>query len=121
MTIDWPTKLVEVSSVTPAMVASRFSSGSATVEAMMSGLAPANCACTTMSGKVTFGSGAAGRWKYASTPDNAMAIASKLGATGRLMNSDGTLTPGSRPQAPAAYGSKTAARGGRTTDKSPAW
>src|SRR3984885_1672172 len=98
-----PTILVEVNSVTPAIVAKRRSSGSATVEAMISGLAPAMFACTTMTGKVTFGSGATGRWKYASTPDNAMAIANKLVATGRLMNSDGMLTPGSRPQAPAAY------------------
>src|SRR5271170_5121929 len=102
--MDWPTKLVEVSSVTPAMVANRFSSGSATVEAMMSGLAPAKLACTTTTGKVIFGSGATGRWKYASTPDSAMAIASNEVATGRLMNSDGMLTPGSRPQASAAYG-----------------
>mgnify|MGYP001195742697 CR=1 FL=1 len=33
----------------------------ATVEAMMFGLAPAMDVCTTMTGKVTFGSGATGR------------------------------------------------------------
>jgi len=55
--------LVEVNSVTPAIVANRRSSGSATVEAMISGLAPAMFACTTMTGKVTLGSGATGRWK----------------------------------------------------------
>jgi len=56
-----PTELCEVSSFTSAIVARRRSSGSATVEAMMSGLAPAMFACTTMTGKVMFGSGATGR------------------------------------------------------------
>jgi len=60
---DVPTLLVEVSSVTPAMVARCRSSGSATVAAMMSGLAPAMLACTTTTGMVTFGSGATGSWK----------------------------------------------------------
>ena len=58
---DEPTELVEVNSVTPAIVARRRSRGSATVEAMISGLAPAMVACTTMTGKVIFGSGATGR------------------------------------------------------------
>ena len=43
-----PTLLCEVSSFTPAMVARRRSSGSATVEAMISGLAPAMVACTAI-------------------------------------------------------------------------
>jgi hypothetical protein len=49
-TCDEPTELLEVSWVTPAMVARRRSSGSATVEAMISGLAPAMVACTAMTG-----------------------------------------------------------------------
>jgi hypothetical protein len=36
--------------MSPAIVASRLSSGSATVEAMISGLAPAMVACTAMTG-----------------------------------------------------------------------
>ena len=55
-----PTLLCEVSSLTPAMVAKRRSSGSATVEAMISGLAPAMFACTAMTGMVTLGRGATG-------------------------------------------------------------
>ena len=110
----------EVNSVTPAIVARRRSSGSATVEAMMSGLAPAMVACTTMTGKVTFGSGATGRWKYASKPDKPMAIASNVVATGRLMNSEGIFTLRSRPRAGPACGS-VAVTTDRTGDKSPAW
>ena len=60
---ELPTLLDEVSSLTPAMVASRRSSGSATVDAMISGLAPAMLACTAITGMVTFGSGATGMWK----------------------------------------------------------
>src|SRR6187402_859768 len=58
-----PTELDEVSSETSAIALNRRSSGAATVEAMMSGLAPAMLACTTMTGKVTLGSGATGRLK----------------------------------------------------------
>jgi hypothetical protein len=60
---DEPTELIEVSSSTSAIVASRRSSGSATVVPMISGLAPAMFACTTMTGKAMFGNGATGSLK----------------------------------------------------------
>ena len=63
MILAAPTKLVDVSSVTPAIVDMRFSNGSATVAAMISGAAPAMFAWTTTTGKVMFGNGATGRWK----------------------------------------------------------
>ena len=60
---DEPTELVEVISETSAIVPSRRSSGAATVEAMVEGLPPAMLAWTTITGYVTLGSGATGRWK----------------------------------------------------------
>jgi (2R)-3-sulfolactate dehydrogenase (NADP+) len=53
-----PTVLTEFMSSRPSIVANCFSSGSATEEAMMSGLAPGSEAETTMVGKSTFGSAA---------------------------------------------------------------
>ena len=45
-----PSVLLELISFNPAMVENCFSSGSATEEAMVSGLAPGNCAPTLMTG-----------------------------------------------------------------------
>src|SRR5262245_61813594 len=53
-----PRELVEVIWVTPGIWANWRSSGWATEEAMVSGLAPGNCADTWMVGKSTWGSGA---------------------------------------------------------------
>jgi sugar/nucleoside kinase (ribokinase family) len=50
----WP--LTEYMESTPAMVENCFSSGVATAEAIVSGLAPGNSALTWMVGKSTFGS-----------------------------------------------------------------
>ena len=50
-----PWVLVELTASRPAMVANCFSSGSATAEAMVSGLAPGRLACTWMVGKSTVG------------------------------------------------------------------
>ncbi len=47
-----PCVLVELMLVRPAIVANCFSSGSATDEAIVSGLAPGSAACTRMVGKV---------------------------------------------------------------------
>ena len=55
-----PTPLSEVISVTSEITPRRRSKGSATVAAMVSGLAPAMLACTWMVGKETGGSGATG-------------------------------------------------------------
>ena len=85
--------MVEVSSLTPAMVAKRRSSGSATVEAMISGLAPAMVACTTIDRQGDVRErrdrqveiGRAG-------PTARCAIARSEVATGRLMKSAGMFT-----------------------------
>ena len=50
-----PCVLVELTESRPAMVANCFSSGSATADAMVSGLAPGRPACTWMVGKSTVG------------------------------------------------------------------
>jgi hypothetical protein len=56
-----PTTLVDVICETPAICANCVSSGWATAEAMVSGLAPGRLALTWMVGKSTWGSGATGR------------------------------------------------------------
>src|SRR6201996_6571754 len=91
-----PTELVDVSCETSAIAPRRRSSGAATVDAMMSGLAPAMLACTTITGKVMFGNGATGNLKYANKPDSKMATASKVVATGLRINSPGILTARAR-------------------------
>ena len=55
-----PSELVDVMSVSPAMRPSRRSSGVATAEAIVSGLAPGRLALTEMVGRSTFGRGATG-------------------------------------------------------------
>jgi hypothetical protein len=55
-----PRPLVEVIWPTPAICANWRSSGVATAEAMVSGLAPGSAADTWMVGKSTCGSGATG-------------------------------------------------------------
>jgi hypothetical protein len=55
-----PRPLVEVISVTPAICANWRSSGVATAEAIVSGLAPGSDADTWIVGKSTCGSGATG-------------------------------------------------------------
>ncbi len=70
-----PSALVEVISVTPAMRPNRRSSGVATAEAIVSGLAPGRLALTWMVGKSTRGSGETGRSVYASMPARSTAAA----------------------------------------------
>src|SRR6266850_5129458 len=80
-----PSPLEEVISVTPAMRPNWRSSGVATAEAMVSGLAPGNEALTDMLGNSTGGSGETGRKKYASAPAMPSASVSSVVATGRWM------------------------------------
>src|SRR5579864_2987434 len=70
----WPRVLDEVISVTEAMRPNWRSSGVATDEAMVSGLAPGNCAPTEMVGKSTCGRGETGRRRKATAPAKARAI-----------------------------------------------
>ena len=51
-----PSVDADVIESTPAIVENCFSSGVATAEAIVSGLAPGSCACTWIVGKSTLGS-----------------------------------------------------------------
>jgi hypothetical protein len=77
---------LDVICVTPAMRPNWRSSGVATAEAMVSGLAPGTPAPTLMVGKSTFGSGATGKYRKARTPERKIAIVTSDVATGRRMN-----------------------------------
>ena len=78
-----PRVLDEVISVTAAMRPNWRSSGVATEEAMVSGLAPGRPALTEMVGKSTCGSGDTGRMRKATAPASAMATVRSVVATGR--------------------------------------
>ncbi len=80
-----PKLLEEVICVTPAMRPNWRSSGVATEEAMVSGLAPGRPAPTAMVGKSIDGSGATGRKRKATTPERKMAMVISVVATGRLI------------------------------------
>src|SRR5579872_4805146 len=81
-----PSVLDEVISFTPAMRPNCRSSGVATAEAMVSGLAPGRPAFTEIEGKSTCGSGAIGRKLYATAPEIPRATVSRVVATGRSIN-----------------------------------
>src|SRR5712664_4623981 len=81
----FPCVLVELIEVRPAIVANCFSSGSATEEAIVSGLAPGRPAPTAMVGKSICGSGATGRKRKATAPERKMAKVISVVATGRLI------------------------------------
>ena len=55
VTVDRPSVDTDVIESMPAIVENCFSSGVATAEAIVSGLAPGSCACTWIVGKSTFG------------------------------------------------------------------
>src|SRR5438045_2487164 len=86
VTLEEPSELDEVISVTPAMRPSDRSSGVATVAAIVSGLAPGSEACTEMVGKSTCGSGETGSSLNAIAPASATPSVSSVVATGRSMN-----------------------------------
>ena len=67
------------------MVENWRSSGVATEEAMVSGLAPGRLAYTWMVGKSTFGRSLTGRARYPATPNITMPIMTSVVMTGRLM------------------------------------
>ena len=80
-----PSALVEVIESMPAMVENCFSSGVATAEAMVSGLAPGRLAVTWMVGKSMLGRSLTGRSRYAMRPKTRIAPISSVVITGRLM------------------------------------
>ena len=86
-----PCELFEDSSLTPAMVPSARSSGVATVEAIVSGLAPGRLAETKMTGKSICGSGDTGSSVNATAPARTTDRLSSVVATGRLMNGEDRL------------------------------
>src|SRR3954469_12624184 len=80
-----PSWLVETIWLTLAMRLNWRSSGVATADAMVSGLAPGRLAYTLMVGKSTCGSGATGRNQKATAPASRMANEIREVATGRRM------------------------------------
>ena len=87
-----PSTLIEVIWVTPEIWPNWRSSGAATVDAMVSGLAPASCAETWMVGKSTCGSGATGSSGNATIPTRASAPISREVAIGRRMKGSEMFT-----------------------------
>ena len=88
-----PSELVEVIESSPAIVVNCFSSGVATAEAIVSGLAPARFAETVSVGKSTFGKSLTARPRYAITPNSRIASIVKLVITGRLMKFSAICIP----------------------------
>src|SRR5262245_19195553 len=82
-----PCALVDVMESTPAIVENCFSSGVATADAIVSGLAPGSEAVTWMVGKSTFGRSFTGSARYASMPNTTMPAMSSVVMTGRRMKS----------------------------------
>src|SRR5262245_35383048 len=70
----------------PAMRPNWRSSGVATDEAMVSGLAPGSDAWTWIVGKSTWGRGDTGKKRYAIAPARPSATVNRVVAMGRLMN-----------------------------------
>ena len=81
-----PKVLDEVISVISEICPSARSSGVATVDAMVSGLAPGNEACTEIVGKSTAGSGETGSSRNAIAPASATPMVNRVVATGRSTN-----------------------------------
>src|ERR1017187_991432 len=86
-----PSVLEDVISVTAAMRPNWRSSGVATDDAMVSGLAPGKPAPTEMVGKSTCGSGDTGRMRNATAPARAMATMRSVVATGLWTNGEEIL------------------------------
>src|ERR1700758_388881 len=86
-----PRVLDEVISLIPAMRPNWRSSGVATEDAMISGLAPGRLAPTEMVGKSTWGSGETGNCLKATAPAKKMAMVRSVVDTGRRMNGDERL------------------------------
>src|SRR6185436_8072188 len=86
LTLQPPSVLTEVISETPAIWPSRRSSGVASEDATVAGLAPGSDAETVTIGKSTRGIGATGMKRYATTPLRNNPSASSDVPTGRRMN-----------------------------------
>ena len=82
-----PRELVELMEFNPAIDANCFSRGSATADAMVSGLAPGRPAFTLIVGKSIVGRSLTGNCRYAIAPNTMMPSMMSVVVTGRLMNS----------------------------------
>src|SRR5579872_3893676 len=91
MLVD-PSALDEVISVTSAIRPNWRSSGVATDEAIVSGLAPGKPALTEMVGKSTCGSGETGSKRYAAVPAKVIATTRSVVATGLRINGSEIFT-----------------------------
>src|SRR5208282_831788 len=78
-----PSWLTDVIWLMPAMRPNCRSSGVATAEAIVSGLAPGRLEPTEIVGKSTCGSGATGRKRKATAPERKIAMVMRAVATGR--------------------------------------
>ena len=113
-----PCELSERISLTPAIVPSARSSGVATVEAIVSGLAPGSPALTKITGKSICGSGETGSIMKATAPASTTEMFSSVVATGRLMKGDERLIRSRPPPPAAASATRTSAgRADRRTDR----
>ena len=88
-----PSALVDVIESMPAIVENCFSSGVATAEAIVSGLAPGSAAATWIVGKSTFGRSLTGSSRKPMTPKSRMAAITSVVMTGRRMKSSVLMTP----------------------------
>src|SRR5579872_2704327 len=77
---------VDVMLSMPAIVENCFSSGVATVAAMVCGLVPGSVAVTVIVGKSTLGRSLTGNCRYATMPNTRIPIMTSVVMTGRLMN-----------------------------------
>src|SRR5213595_2751469 len=82
-----PSVLVDVMLSMPAIVENCFSSGVATAEAIVSGLAPGRFAFTVSVGKSTVGRSLTGSRRYADMPKKRMPTITRTVVTGRRMKS----------------------------------
>src|SRR5271166_1486491 len=89
----------------PSMVENSFSSGVATDEAIVSGLAPGNDACTWIVGYSTVGRSLTGSVRYERTPNTRIAVINSVVVTLRRIKKSvmliaGSLAPSYRRAAP---------------------
>jgi hypothetical protein len=83
-----PSELIEVIESSPDIVENCLSSGVATAEAIVSGLAPGRFADTEIVGKSTLGRSLTGKRRYPAMPKINMAKMTRVVITGRLMKGD---------------------------------
>jgi hypothetical protein len=105
-----PSRLVDVISDTPAIRPNWRSSGVATDEAIVSGLAPGRMASTWITGNSTCGRDDTGSVRYATMPARSSATLRSVVAIGRLMKGSAMFMTVARAQsAPDGCGSASGA------------